>query len=203
MSFVDSPIFTLISFGISLIALNLLPYLFGMEDKPYWKVWFPILVTTFFILEFIIVPWTMTNQFFLIFVVAFTFSYVHFCFTTKKRINTALYTVIFITLSILFIVWTTVMFGKYYFDNHLIDLLDYQSQYETILTANDWFPIMDLKLSIMYFDISFKTYFVLPDKISFENPAFVQFSLGIVISGTIISWVIDTIKDFVAPSKSN
>ena len=185
MSFVDSPIFTLISFGISLIALNLLPYLFGMEDKPYWKVWFPILVTTFFILEFIIVPWTMTNQFFLIFVVAFTFSYVHFCFTTKKRINTALYTVIFITLSILF------------------DLLDYQSQYETILNANDWFPIMDLKLSIMYFDISFKTYFVLPDKISFENPAFVQFSLGIVISGTIISWVIDTIKDFVAPSKSN
>ena len=95
------------------------------------------------------------------------------------------------------------MFGKYYFDNHLIDLLDYQSQYETILNANDWFPIMDLKLSIMYFDISFKTYFVLPDKISFENPAFVQFSLGIVISGTIISWVIDTIKDFVAPSKSN
>lgn len=201
MNFIDSPVFVVVAFGISLISLNLLPYLFGSEDTPFWTVWFPILVTTLFVLDIIIVPWTMTNQFFLIFVGGFAFTYVHFCFSAKRRIHTALYTLIFVTLSLLFIVWTTVMFGKYYFDNRLVDLLNYQTQYTVIIDANDWFPVMDLKLSIMYFDISFKNYFVLPDKISLENPFFVQFSLGIVISGTIISWAIDTIKNFVAPSK--
>ena len=95
------------------------------------------------------------------------------------------------------------MFGKYYVDNNLIDFSNYIPQYKIIVDARDWLPIMNFKLSVLFFDVSFEKYFILPNDLSLKNPFFIQFAFGIIISGTIISWAIDVIKYFITPSKSN
>ena len=95
------------------------------------------------------------------------------------------------------------MFGRYYVINGLIDFSNHISQYNSIIDTNDWFPIMDFKLSILFFDVSFENYFTLPDDVSLRNPFFIQFVFGIIVSGTIISWAIDVIKHFVTPANPN
>lgn len=200
MALFDSPFFTYPLLIVLVVLINFFPHFIAEEESRPWRIGLTLVASIFFIIGYLIVLWSLTNEFFIIFVVVFAFSYAHFCSILKKSIRLKFYTIIFLIVSLFFILWTTAMFGKYYMENELINVNDYISQYNAIIDLSDWFPIMDFKLSILFFNISFKNYFILPDDVSLKNPFFIQFILGIIISGTIISWIIDVIKYFVTPS---
>lgn len=144
--------------------------------------------------------WYLTNQLFLVSIlINFTF-YICFCHSLRKRVQIVPYTIFFVFVTLFFIIWITVIFGKYYFDNELVEILDYKLQYNAILELHDFFLAANLKLSIMFFNIGFEKYFSFPTDISFSNPFFIQFIAGIVISGTIISWGFDMFKQLIVPS---
>lgn len=203
MKFLDSPSFIYFILVFVVIITNIFPYLVFWGKSKLWKTLATLFFSTMFIIYYIGVLWFTTNEFFIVSVIAFTFSYIHFCFTLKKSANHKLYTIIFTILSLFFSLWTTVLFGKYYVDNNLIDFSNYISRYNSILNADDCFLITDFKLSILFFDISFEKYFTLSNYVSLKNPFFIQFVYGIIISGTAISWVIDTLKHLITPSKPN
>lgn len=203
MEFFDSPAFMYSCAVLSVISTNVLPYWIFIEKSKYRKICAALFCSAMFVLCYLGVLWSITNEFFIAAVIVFALSYIHFCFALKRRINLKLYTIIFIILSLFFAIWTTVMFGRYYVINGLIDFSNHISQYNSIIDTNDWFPIMDFKLSILFFDVSFENYFTLPDDVSLRNPFFIQFVFGIIVSGTIISWAIDVIKHFVTPANPN
>lgn len=203
MEFFGYPIFAYFYAVLLVVFSNILPHFVSIEEPEYQKTCMTLLCSTMFIVCYLVVLWFFTNEFLIMLIVIFAFSYIHFCFTLKRKISLKLYTIIFIIFSLFFSIWTTVIFGRYYVENDLIDFSNYISQYNSIIDTNDWFPIMDFKLSLLFFDVSFEKYFILPDDVSFKNPFFIQFVFGIIVSGTIISWAIDVIKYFVAPAKPN
>lgn len=203
MDFFDSPGFMYFCAIMLVIGINVIPYYVSAYDSRLWKICVTLFASIIFVIGYLVVLWPMTNEFFVLSVIIFTISYVHFCFTIKRQVSLKFYTTIFIIVSLFFVLWTTAMFGKYYVENNLIDFSNYIAQYTSIIEAHDLVPIMDFKLSVIFFNVSFERYFILPDDISFINPFFIQFIFGIIVSGTIISWAIDVIKYFVTPSKSN
>ena len=156
MEFFDSPAFMYSCAVLSVISTNVLPYWIFIEKSKYRKICAALFCSAMFVLCYLGVLWSITNEFFIAAVI-----------------------------------------------NGLIDFSNHISQYNSIIDTNDWFPIMDFKLSILFFDVSFENYFTLPDDVSLRNPFFIQFVFGIIVSGTIISWAIDVIKHFVTPANPN
>lgn len=102
-------------------------------------------------------------------------------------------------LTLFFIIWITVLFGKFYYDNNLIDTSIYYNQVYEIFKKYKWFPIYNFHLSLLFFNIGIKGYFVTPENITLNDIYFVQFVFGIIISGTIISGTFDFIRNIIFP----
>ena len=143
--------------------------------------------------------WEYANECMLLFLFILTLSYTNLCIVFKKNCNNLQYTIIFIILTIFYLLWITVLFGKYYYDNNLIDTSIYTDCIEEIYNKYDWFPVYDFHLSIIFFEIAFEKYFIIPEKIILNDVQFVQFVSGIIISGTIISGTLDFIKKLIFP----
>lgn len=146
--------------------------------------------------------WSFTYKQFIIAIITLVFSFANLCFLHKKNWGRMQYTLIFIFLSTFYILWLTVLFGKFYYDNELIDISLYMNQVEDIIDKYDWylFPIYDFQLSIIFFDIGLEKYFTLPKQLSLSNIQFIQFLIGIIINGTIVFSVFDLIKSAIAPN---
>ena len=112
-----------------IIGINVFPYFASAEDSRLWKICVTLFASVVFVIGYLEILWTVTNENFILFVIVFTISYVHFCFTLKRQIKLKFYSVVFVIISLFFTLWTTAMFGKYYFDNELVETSNYISQY--------------------------------------------------------------------------
>lgn len=158
-----------------------------------------ILVCTVFIIVLSLELWGYESKYFLFILLLFTFSYVNLCIVYKKNFGRTQYNITFVLLTLFFVIWITVLFGKFYYDNNLIDVSIYDDRVNEIFTKYKWFPIYDFHLSLIFFDIGIKKYFIEPENIMLNDIHFVQFISGIIISGTIISGIFEFIKNIIFP----
>lgn len=188
-----------IIFVIILIFLNIISHINYFEEYNKTKknrLFFDsLIILCFFYL------WGVTkSRLFLFYIILFICSYINLCIVHKKNWGKITYTILFTLFSVFFVIWITVLFGKYYYDNNLIDVTIYKNQIEQIIEKYKWFPIYDFYLSIIFFNISLEKYFIVPSYISIHNVQFIQFLVGIVINGTIIFGFYDLIKAIIIPN---
>ena len=113
-------------------------------------------------------------------IILFILTYINLCISYKKICNNIHYFVIFNLFSVFFVLWLTVLFGKFYYDHQLIDVSTYRNH---IISIRDkypiyLFPIMDLHESTVFFSIGLKEYFTPPNEISLSNIHFIQHIVG-------------------------
>lgn len=142
------------------------------------------------------------NQIFLP-LLAFSVTYVSLCVLFKKKMKAISYAISFYSITIYFIIYITTTFGMYYTLNDLVSYSEYSSQFNGITNFADFSIISFIECYLSFFNLGLKYYFVLPTNVSLSNPFFVQFVVGIVIGGTSISCVFDTIKRLIAISNSS
>lgn len=120
--------------------------------------------------------WGFITDFPHIYIILFMLTYINLCFFYKKICNSIQYFVIFNLFSVFFVLWITVLFGKYYYDNQLIDVSTYQNHINSIIDKypDYLFPIMDLHASTVFFSIGLKEYFTSPNEISLSDIHFIQ-----------------------------
>lgn len=189
---------------LSIISFNILPYHISNKSSDTEKFYAALSVPFVFVLLYFGILSQSSRLLTLNFVI-FSVSYLNFCFSLKKRIPLKCYAIIFIIISLLFVFGITAIFGQYYVKSNLVDTSNYMLQYNTIINTHDCGPIMDFKLSILFFDVGFETYSILPDLAdsSLKNPFFIPLVFRIILNGIIISLVVDIIKYFVMPVKKN
>ncbi len=184
---------------ISVITFNLL--LWTCIEKENESVVFLIFVFTLSIIMFSFMLWAFTTNkiLFLFALLMFLGSYLNLCVFHKKVFNDKQYIIFFTLLTIFFVIWITVLFGKFYYDNKLIETWVYQSKIAKINRKYNFPLFYDFHLSLIFFDIGFEKYFTIPKNIELYDIQFIQFIFGFIISGTIISGIFDFIKNIIFP----
>lgn len=129
--------------------------------------------------------WGLITSFPHISIILFILTYINLCIFYKKICKNICYIVVFNLFSVFFVLWITVLFGKYYYDNQLIDISTYKNHINSIIERypNYLFPIMDLHMSTVFFSIGLKEYFTLSNEISLSNIHFIQHIVGCLIPG--------------------
>lgn len=133
-----------------------------------------------------------------------TLTYMLFCNKlNRQKVNLILKSFIFIALSLLFVIWITVLFGANYYQTNaeIKDL--YQDEIFSIIDWNMIPPIKDFFLSCIFFNIAMEKYFILPEYLSITNVHFIQFVIGIVIAGTILSGIYSIVKKLIVPTNGS
>lgn len=169
----------------------------GMIKKKY-----EVLLVSFLIIIFDFTLWGNISEYVIVYLLLLTFSYINICIVFKKNFSKLFYIVLFILLSVFYVLWITVLFGKYYYDNCLIDVSIYQYQIDDIIDkyGESFYTIYDFHLSKVFFSIALEKYFIIPQPISLSNLQFIQFLVGLIIGGTIIESLFDIIKGSILPA---
>lgn len=127
--------------------------------------------------------------------------YTSICFFIKKAvfsINTKI--VIFFLVSVVFLWWSTVLFGKLYMDNCLEDSCEYYDIITRIIDDDQFFIVMNLRMSVIYLSVGIERYFIVPNKADINDLQFLQFIFGFIAGGTVITTIFSIITKFIAPS---
>ena len=162
---------------------------------------------------------------YLLVIIIATISFVNLCVVNRKYLKKTQYVFVFITLSIVYIIGITVLFGELYYVVPIRNFVSYDENLETIAAyierLNEHTAILEeytayierakeIKLFpfpeeyrtvFAYFFAGFEKLFVPPDPMSLSNPHFLQHLIYLVINGTIISIIFDLIKSIISPVK--
>lgn len=143
-------------------------------------------------LDFICITLSLCVGMFLIFlehvyytwpIIILTLTYINLCVASRRALSIKVYTITFVFLSLFFLLEITILFGikrgiKPYYPFDI-----------------DW-----IEMYSAYFFSGLKGYFILPDSFSISSPKFIQFIVGCILDGTVISEIYNIFKSVIFPS---
>lgn len=129
-------------------------------------------------------------------------AYFGVCSFFKKRSGRKMYIVAFILSSVILVFALTSVFGSYYF---YTDEITRSSIYQEVKHAMDSFHphiTEDLMLNWIFFSAGIGYYFIKPDNFSLSNVHFFQWCVGLVLAGTIVTWLFEYLRSLMPSVKS-
>ena len=194
-------IINVLNFAAEMLIVAISTFLFfayKVEEEPYKYV---LIASCIIVLLFCSAfMWVDTLDKMLLNILLLTYSYSSICFFNKKAsfsINSQ--TIIFFIVSIVFLWWVTVLFGKLYMDNNIEESYGCYSQIAKIINDGQFFIVMNIRMSAVYLSVGIEHYFIIPSRADINDLQFLQFIFSFIAGGTIIAAILSVITRFIAP----
>lgn len=127
-------------------------------------------------------------------------SYINVCYYCRELFSPIKCKIMFVFLSLLYLWWATILFGKLYYECGVVGTEFYEQQVNYILNQNEFFIIKNLNLTKIYFAIGLEHYFASPVGIKDNIFQIIQFIYGILAQGTILAMAFDMVNRLIRPT---
>lgn len=199
--------------SLILMCASLLGVLFlsiYYSKKPYLErsfsdrlIFWAVVVETLFL--GLVLSWSSAESLFFSLLYVFI-SYYLLCLAYKKTLFRKLHIIAFTVTSLLFVIYISACFGAYYYNLSPDILLDEKNEAIRILVVKmieSGIPDGFFLTYSVFVLLGLEGFFVRPESFSFNDMHCIQRVIGIVLGGTLLSWLWDMIKSKIMPASKS